>query len=218
MNILPTQPAAPFLSPEPLRPAQQNAQEIARPVVAPAQTEAATQELRRNEERRTERKTHARGEVPAGRELTEDEQRTVDKLQQRDREVRAHEAAHQAAAGRHARGSAQFSFEVGPDGRRYAVGGEVEIDTSEVPDDPQATLDKARVIQRAANAPAEPSAQDRQVALQAAAMEAEAQRALNEQRSANMERFLASMPQAETTPEPDGAQSHAVGSQLDVFA
>ena len=50
------------------------------------------------------------------------------------------------------------------------MAGEVKIDTSEIPGDPQATLLKAQIIRRAALAPATPSAQDRQVAAQATAM------------------------------------------------
>lgn len=44
----------------------------------------------------------------------------LDKLQSRDREVRTHEAAHQAAGGQHA-GAASFTFERGPDGVSYAL-------------------------------------------------------------------------------------------------
>merc|ERR1712169_100325 len=62
-------------------------------------------------------------------------------LKQRDQEVRVHEQAHSASGGVHA-GSASFSYETGPDGVLYAVGGEVSVDVSKVSDDPQATLDK----------------------------------------------------------------------------
>jgi hypothetical protein len=86
------------------------------------------------------------------------------KLKARDREVRAHEAAHTAAAGSLAKGGPSFTFQRGSDGRLYAVGGEVNIDTSEASGDPEATIQKARQIQAAANAPANPSAQDRAVA------------------------------------------------------
>lgn len=95
-------------------------------------------------------------------------------LAARDREVRAHESAHMAAAGGLARGGISLETERGPDGRQYAVGGEVRIDTSAVAGDPQATIAKARQIRRAALAPAEPSSADRSVASQAAAMEAAA--------------------------------------------
>jgi hypothetical protein len=107
-------------------------------------------------------------------QLSQDQQRQVTKLKQRDQEVRAHEAAHMAAAGGLASGGASFSYERGPDGRLYAVGGEVGIDTSAIKGDPEATLRKAQQIRAAALAPAQPSAQDQAVAAQAAAMEAAA--------------------------------------------
>ena len=112
-------------------------------------------------------------------ELPEDQRRQVEELKQRDREVRAHESAHIAAAGGHAQGGAKFSYTRGPDGRLYATGGEVSIDTSAVPGDPQATLQKAQTVQRAALAPAEPSGQDRQVAAQAAAMATQARQEMS---------------------------------------
>ena len=104
-----------------------------------------------------------------------EEQKEIEKLQARDREVRAHEQAHKATAGQFARGAATFEYETGPDGRRYASGGEVSIDTSVVPDDPEATVQKMRTIQRAALAPSEPSSQDQKVAAEAAQKAAEAQ-------------------------------------------
>ncbi|WP_220720143.1 putative metalloprotease CJM1_0395 family protein [Agarivorans litoreus] len=111
-------------------------------------------------------------------ELNESEQKKVDELSARDQEVRTHEAQHQAVGGQYA-SAASFEFERGPDGKQYAVGGEVSIDVSEIPDDPQATIAKMEQVQRAALAPAEPSSQDRQVAAQAQQKAAEAQRELN---------------------------------------
>ena len=101
------------------------------------------------------------------------EAQQVQELSARDREVRLHEMAHKAAGGSIA-GAISYTYERGPDGRMYAVGGEVSIDTSAVPGDPEATLEKAEAIIRAAMAPAEPSAQDHRVAAQARAMAAEA--------------------------------------------
>ncbi len=115
------------------------------------------------------------------------DQAQVRELQSRDQEVRAHEAAHKAAAGDLARGGASFTYEVGPNGVRYAVGGEVSIDTSPVADDPQATLRKASRIRQAALAPATPSGQDRAVAQQAAAMAAEAQAQIAAERNSGTE-------------------------------
>ncbi|WP_020398526.1 putative metalloprotease CJM1_0395 family protein [Kordiimonas gwangyangensis] len=101
-------------------------------------------------------------------ELSEDERAQVSDLKARDREVRAHEAAH-AATGQGYAGSPQFEYVRGPDGFQYAVGGHVSIDTSSVPDDPEATIEKMRVVKAAALAPARPSGQDRAVAAQAEA-------------------------------------------------
>jgi len=114
--------------------------------------------------------------------LDDVELKKVEGLKKRDTEVRAHEASHLAAAGKHATGGASFEYERGPDGRSYAVSGEVRIDTSPVANDPAATLQKAQQIQAAAQAPANPSAQDRQVAASAAAMAADARAELAQQK------------------------------------
>ncbi len=90
-------------------------------------------------------------------------------LQKRDREVRQHEMAHLAASGGLAISGATYSFRRGPDGVFYAVGGEVNIDTSPGRT-PQETMQRAETIIRAATAPAEPSAQDRAVAAKARQM------------------------------------------------
>lgn len=113
-------------------------------------------------------------------ELTEEQQREVEELKRRDQEVRAHELAHLSAAGPYATGGMSFEYRQGPDGERYAVGGEVSIDTSPVANDPEATLRKARQLQAAAFAPAEPSGQDRAVGQQAAQMAARAQQEIVE--------------------------------------
>ena len=86
-------------------------------------------------------------------ELSEEERRILNELRARDAEVRAHEQAHLAAAGPYANGAPTFEFQTGPDGRQYAVGGEVSIDTSPVPGDPEATVRKAQTVKRAALAP-----------------------------------------------------------------
>ena len=116
--------------------------------------------------------------------LTEEQRKEVEKLKETDQKVRAHEQAHLAAAGGLAKGSPHFDYAIGPDGRQYAVGGEASIDTSAVPGDPEATLQKARQIERAADAPGDPSPQDEQVAAAAAAMAQEAEAELSSRRSA----------------------------------
>ena len=110
----------------------------------------------------------------AKNELSDEEQAQVKELKERDAEVRAHEAAHAATGGSFA-GSPSYEYQVGPDGKRYAIGGEVKIDTAPIEGDPQATIQKLQQVQAAALAPAEPSDQDRKVAQAAAAALREAQ-------------------------------------------
>ncbi|WP_208996753.1 putative metalloprotease CJM1_0395 family protein [Roseibium denhamense] len=105
--------------------------------------------------------------------LTEAEEEQIQKLAERDREVRAHEQAHARVGGPYA-SAPSYTFQQGPDGKRYAVGGEVQIDTS-TERTPEATIRKMQIVIRAALAPAEPSSQDLQVAQQARAQLSEAQ-------------------------------------------
>ncbi|NVJ59462.1 MAG: catalase [Gammaproteobacteria bacterium] len=105
----------------------------------------------------------------------------VEQLKSRDREVRAHEAAHAAVGGQYA-GAPSYTFQTGPDGRRYAVGGEVPIDIGVVSGNPEATIRKMQQVRRAALAPQDPSAQDQSVAAQATAQEAAARAELAQQR------------------------------------
>jgi len=114
--------------------------------------------------------------------LDDAQQREVRKLKQRDAEVRRHEAAHKNAAGSNAKGAPSFKFQKGPDGRQYAVGGEVSIDTSEVSGDPAATIRKMQQVRQAALAPANPSGQDRAVAAKAAQLEQKARAELAQKR------------------------------------
>lgn len=102
------------------------------------------------------------------------EKKQVDELKKTDRQVRAHEQAHLAAAGGLAMGGASFTYRRGPDGLQYAVGGEVHIDVSPGRT-PQETIAKAERIKAAALAPADPSGQDRSVAAQAGQMQRDAQ-------------------------------------------
>jgi len=118
-----------------------------------------------------------------GEPLNDEQTKQLEKLKQRDREVHTHEQAHKNTAGPYARGGAQFDYQQGPDGKRYAVGGHVNIDTSPVRGDPQATIQKMQVVRRAALAPADPSSQDRQVAAQASQTIAQAQQELRQQRT-----------------------------------
>ncbi|TNE61498.1 MAG: hypothetical protein EP335_16075 [Alphaproteobacteria bacterium] len=130
-------------------------------------------------------------------ELSDEDKAEVSRLSARDREVRAHEAAH-ASAGQGFAGSPSFDYVRGPDGIPYAVGGHVQIDVREVPDNPSATIAKMEVVQRAALAPARPSGQDRAVAAAAAEKLREAERQLANERRAAQE----ALDNGETPPSP----------------
>lgn len=153
-------------------------------VAASSSASASTTENTTGGSSESTRKTddESGGDVPTTGvqpELSAEDEEVVAELQRRDQEVRAHEQAHASAGGRYA-GQPQYEYQVGPDGERYAVGGSVPIDVSEVPDDPRATVEKMQTVRRAANAPAEPSGQDRRVAAQAAQKLAAAQAELRE--------------------------------------
>lgn len=100
--------------------------------------------------------------------------RQITSLRQRDRDVRAHEQAHQIAGGAHA-GAPTYIYATGPDGQRYAIGGSVPIDVSPA-SSPEATIAKMQQVRRAALAPQNPSAADRAIAARAGIHLAEARR------------------------------------------
>lgn len=107
------------------------------------------------------------GDSRSNGELDLEELTQIRQLAQRDREVRAHEAAH-AAAGGSLTGAPSYSYTTGPDGRRYATSGEVSIESPQG-STPEETIERARTIIDAALAPAEPSPQDLRIAAQARA-------------------------------------------------
>lgn len=153
-------------------------------------------------------------------QLSEADLQKIQVLQQRDREVRAHEMAHVAAGGSLVRGGASFTYEFGPDGQRYAMGGEVGIDTSPGRT-PAETLAKAEQIRAAALAPADPSGQDRQVAAMATRMAMQASMELASQGGASARRHDLSGTPGEPTlaAYTDTATSEqSPGSAIDLFA
>lgn len=115
-------------------------------------------------------------------QYSEQELKQISELKLRDQEVIAHERAHSGVGGQYA-GAPNYSYRTGPDGIKYAVSGEVSIDTSRVPGDPQATLQKAQQIKSAALAPAEPSGQDRRVAAKAEQMASRARADIMQEQS-----------------------------------
>ncbi|MBN1510436.1 MAG: hypothetical protein JXB13_00340 [Phycisphaerae bacterium] len=140
--------------------------------------------------------------------LSEEDQEKVKKLKERDAEVRRHEQAHIAAGGQYVQGGAQYEYENGPDGKQYATGGEVGIDTSEVPDDPAATIRKMQVVRRAALAPSEPSAADRRIAAEAQQKETQARAELQAQQAEEAQSGSANGPARPTgAPSDDNANA-----------
>ena len=115
----------------------------------------------------------ADSEVRAEQQQQRQDLATIRKLAAIDRRVKAHEQAHASVGGVYA-GAPNFTYQTGPNGVRYAVAGEVPIDTSGVSGDPQATLRKAEQVARAALAPADPSSTDRRVASSAQALASKA--------------------------------------------
>ncbi len=105
-------------------------------------------------------------------QLTQDERVELSKLKAVDTKVRAHEAAHQS--GPAASGGASFTYEKGPDGVMYAVGGEVPV-RIETGSTPQETISNLQGVIATALAPADPSPQDLSIASKARVMMMKAQ-------------------------------------------
>lgn len=117
--------------------------------------------------------TGGKTETSSAGGLTDSEKDLVKRLQARDAEVRQHEQQHMAAAGELAIGGPRYTYQIGPDGKSYAVGGSVMLDTSIDFSDPNAK-EKAAKIRRAANASGDNSAADSAVSSRAAALEQQA--------------------------------------------
>jgi len=135
-------------------------------------------------------------------ELSPDEKRLVTKLEARDAEVKAHEAAHQSGGA--STGAATYSYQQGPDGKMYAIGGEVSI-SFQTGSTPQETIANAQAVIASALAPADPSAQDMAIASSAMVMMMKAQQQLahesQEQMRGNEVYIDSSKQDTETTSE-----------------
>jgi len=108
--------------------------------------------------------------ISADQDLDPAEEAVVNQLRARDSAVRQEEKAHAAAAGPY--GSApQYTYQIGPDGNAYAIGGHVDVSASL--SGSAANRDRAlATLQNAALAPNAPSGADmaafRQASLQRA--------------------------------------------------
>ncbi|PIW58652.1 putative metalloprotease CJM1_0395 family protein [Shewanella sp. CG12_big_fil_rev_8_21_14_0_65_47_15] len=114
-------------------------------------------------------------------EAVKQQEAQVATLKSRDIEVKAHEHAHATVGGQYAQ-SPSFKYQKGADGQRYAIDGEVQIDVSAVPGDPQATINKMKQVYAAAMAPVDPSSADIRVATEALKKMDEAKALLAEER------------------------------------
>jgi hypothetical protein len=149
-----------------------------------------------------DRENNEPGKENGTEELSHEERRQVQQLEQRDQKVRAHEMAHMAAGGGLIRGGVKYQYQRGPDGKIYAVGGEVGIDTSSE-SDPERTIQKMQRVRAAAMAPFDPSAQDRAVAAAAAQKAQHARAEAAQERMAEMQAAFEEQDQGEEAQGPD---------------
>jgi len=131
-------------------------------------------------------------------------QAEVARLKSIESKVRAHEAAHKAAGGT-LTGPISYTYQRGPDGKNYIVGGEVPIEIS-TGSTPQETISRMQQVISAALAPADPSPQDRAVAAQAG----------NIQQQARQQVASSTLPAAQKSPaeaeKSDKSQPEAITS------
>jgi len=129
-----------------------------------------------------EKKAQQEKESNSPQKLSEDEQRLVKALSARDSEVKTHESQHQAAGGGMV-GAASYSYQQGPDGKMYAIGGEVSI-TTPTGSSPEERIRNAQTVIASAMAPGDPSSQDSAVAASAKMMQIQAQQELQQGKNA----------------------------------
>jgi hypothetical protein len=90
--------------------------------------------------------------------------RVLDKFKQTDTNIRSHEQIHASIGA--TTSPISYTYEKGPDGKMYAVGGKVTLDTS-LPDDPKAAAFKLDMLQKTASGPIDSSGADNTIASQA---------------------------------------------------
>ncbi|MFA6138197.1 MAG: putative metalloprotease CJM1_0395 family protein [Sulfurimonas sp.] len=110
------------------------------------------------QEKKLEKEQEKKRVEKSADKLSPDEERLVKELASRDTEVKVHEAAHQAA-GSGMTGTASYSYQQGPDGKMYAIGGEVSI-SMKSSSNPEETARNAKQIIASAMAAGSPSPQD----------------------------------------------------------
>jgi len=143
----------------------------------------------------------------ASSQLTPEQQQEVNRLRAIDRKVHAHEQAHMAA-GAGLTGGASFQYTRGPDGRQYAIAGEVTLNVSSG-QTPESTIERASQVQAAALAPVDPSPQDRAVAAAAALMESQARAELSRMKKDELSEGPTSSPVTESLQQATALRAYA---------
>ena len=110
---------------------------------------------------------------------------------------------------------ASFQTVRGPDGKLYAVSGEVSIDTSEAAT-LEATIQKLKRVIKAALAPLEPSSQDRNVASQARAEIAEARNEIQEENAEEKQKAQEAKEEREAQSQGSASSNAASSSQPEI--
>lgn len=153
----------------------------------------AEKKLESKDEEDNEKKSDIKPKTES--DLTQEEQQMVQELKQRDTEVRAHEQAHISAAAGLRTSAASYDYQTGPDGKKYAVGGEVSISFTSS-GNPEEDIQNAETMRNAALAPSEPSGQDRSVAKSAEKIIQDAKQKLAEQQEQQKEQVTESTKQS----------------------
>ncbi|RMF34442.1 MAG: hypothetical protein D6754_15035 [Alphaproteobacteria bacterium] len=204
----PTPPVRPALGEKALRGLAESRAEAEEVEIIPARKGPGRARRGKDEPAATRPEPAGRSQPGPAREQAERSQaekdaRIVEELAKRDKEVRRHEQAHAVIGGQYA-GQPKFTYRTGPDGRRYAVSGEVPIDVAPVRGDPEATIRKMEVVKAAALAPAEPSGADRRIA---ALADAQRLRAIAELARMKAEERARAREAAQTAAEEDARET-----------
>ena len=150
-------------------------------------------------EQQPEQESDAKENSASGnKELTQQEQQEVMELKNTDAKVKAHEHAHKAAAAGLKTTGPNYEYETGPDGKKYAVAGDVNVSYAKS-SDPEVNLQNAQKLKAAALAPTDPSSQDRKVAQKADQEIAEAKREIMEEQAETEEEEEASETNSDMT-------------------
>lgn len=134
------------------------------------------------DEGQREQQPEVEGSLRPMADLSPEQLQQLRELERQDQQVRTRDMAFIAAAGG-AAGSYSVEYETGPDGRRYAVGADIKLDTSDGAT-PEQTLAKARALRAATMSARGESSTDASAAAKAVRMEAEAHAEIEREREA----------------------------------